>query len=167
MLLNKKRKFTEDIDFAIVEQPHLRPKKKQVFQVTVTPTEVFRTRSAVPFAAELKQAVLIIAQRHPGLAKDWLNDEAAEYYYDDAPQPDVTFWRSFRDILYIYLPTPAYMFATKLAAYRPKDAQDIQILMQDLHIHTRAQAQAIIDRFLLPEAQEFWQVDENLEALFP
>ncbi len=167
MMLNHKRAFTEDIDFALVEQPQLIPQQNQVFQVTVTSAEVFRAQSTVPFSAEFRQAVLLIAQRHPGLAKDWLNDEAAEYYYDDAPRPDVTFWRSFRDVLYVYLPTQAYVFATKIAAYRPKDERDIQILMHDLNLTTRVHAQAIIDRFLLPDAQAFWQVEENLDLLFP
>ncbi len=167
MMLNNKRKFTEDIDFALVERPQLIPRKNQVFQVTVTNAEVFRSRSTVPFSAEFRQAVLVIAQRHPGLAKDWLNDEAAEYYYDDAPQPDVIFWRSFRDVLSVYLPTQEYVFATKIAAYRPKDENDITILMKDLKITNRSQAKVIIDRFLLPEAQEFWQVGENLDTLFP
>lgn len=167
MILHKKRKFTEDIDFAIVEQPQRPPKNNQVFQVTLTTTEVSRSRSTIPFSAEFKQAVLLIAQRHPGLAKDWLNDEAAEYYYDDAPQPDVTFWRSFADVLYVYLPTLEYMFATKIAAYRPKDATDIKVLMKDLKIKNRTHAKAIIDRFLLPQAQEFWEVEDNLDSLFP
>jgi hypothetical protein len=114
----------------------------------------------------LKQAVLIIAQRHPGLARDWFNDEAAEYYYDDAPRPDVTFWRSFGNVLSVYLPTLEYIFATKIAAYRPKDENDITILMRDLQIRNRTQAKVIIDRFLLPEAQEFWQVEDNLDTLF-
>lgn len=166
MMLHKKRKFTEDIDFAIVERPSHLPKKNHVLQVTVSHTEVCRSRSPVPFAAEFKQAVLLIAQRHPGLATDWLNDEAAEYYYDDAPQPDVTFWRSFGNTLYIYLPTLEYIFATKIAAYRPKDETDITLLMKDLHIKNRTQAKVIIDRFLLPDAQAFWQVEDNLDTLF-
>ncbi len=167
MILHKKRKFTEDIDFAIVEQPQRPPKNNKVFRVTLTTTEVFRSRSTIPFSAEFKQAVLTIAERHPGLAKDWLNDEAAEYYYDDAPQPDVTFWRSFGEMLYVYLPTPEYMFATKIAAYRPKDENDIKALIKDLNIKNRTQAKAIIDRFLLPQAQGFWEVEENLDTLFP
>ncbi len=167
MMLHHKRAFTEDIDFALVEQPQHTPRQNQVFQVKVTSAEVFRAQSTVPFSAEFRQAVLLIAQRHPGLPKDWLNDEAAEYYYDDAPQPEATFWRSFGETLYVYLPTQAYVFATKIAASRPKDERDIQILLQDLNITTRVQAKAIIDRFLLPEAQEFWQVEESLDTLFP
>lgn len=60
-----------------------------------------------------------------------------------------------------------YILATKIAAYRPKDADDIQLLISDLHIQTREQAKAIVDKFLLPDAQEFWEVEEKLEILFP
>lgn len=166
MLIHKKRDFTEDIDFAIIQQP-LRILQNRVFQVTVEHTEIAVSRTTAPFSAEFKQAVQIIAQRHSELAEDWLNDEAASYYYDDAPQPEVTFWQSFRGILYCYLPTKEYMFATKIAASRPKDVKDIHMLMKDLKIKNRAQAKRIIDRFLLPEAQTFWQVDDQLDLLFP
>ncbi|GHO87561.1 hypothetical protein [Dictyobacter formicarum] len=166
MLIQKKRQFTEDIDFAIIQQPSRIPRNR-VFQVTIERTEIAQARTTVPFSAEFKQAVQIIAQRHPELAEDWLNDEAASYYYDDAPLPEVTFWQSFQGILYCYLPTKEYMFATKIAASRPKDVNDIQVLMRDLKIKNRAQAKQIIDRFLLPEAQVFWQVDDQLDLLFP
>ena len=63
--------------------------------------------------------------------------------------------------------TMEYILATKIAAYRPKDTDDIQLLIRDLNIHTREQAKAIVDKFLLPDAQEFWEVEEKLEILFP
>ncbi len=40
------------------------------------------------------------------LPPDWMNDDAAEYYYDDAPRVDVQFWRSFEGRLFVYLPLP-------------------------------------------------------------
>jgi hypothetical protein len=166
MLLQQKRRSTLDIDFAIIKSPRAaRPKK--VFRTTIQKIEVSRRTSTVPFAAEFKQAVGIVAQRHTDLLEDWLNDEAAVYFYDDAPRAEVTFWRSFKDILFVYLPTMEYILATKIAAYRPKDADDIQILIRDLNIRTREQAKAIVDTFLLPDAQEFWEVEEKLEILFP
>jgi len=60
-----------------------------------------------------------------------------------------------------------YILATKIAAYRPKDADDIQLLIRDLNIRTREQVKAIVDKFLLPDAQEFWEVEEKLDILFP
>jgi hypothetical protein len=79
----------------------------------------------------------------------------------------VTFWRSFENTLFVYLPTMEYILATKIAAYRPKDADDIQFLIRDLNIRTREQVKTIVDKFLLPDAQEFWEVEEKLEILFP
>ncbi len=165
MLLQEKRRSTEDIDFAIVEDPQITTSRDQVFCIIVKNVEV--ARNTVPYATEFKQAVAIVARRHKNLPDDWLNDEAAVYYYDDAPSAEVTYWRSFRNILYLYLPTMEYILATKIAAYRQKDAKDIQILIDELKVRTHAQAKTIIDKFLLPDAQEFWEVDEKLEILFP
>ncbi len=162
MLLQKKRQFTLDIDFAIIQSPR-RERPKKIFRTTVQRIEVSRSTSTVPFAAEFKQAVGMVAQRHRDLLDDWLNDEAAVYFYDDAPHVEVTFWRSFEDLIFVYLPTMEYILATKNAAYRPKMRDDIQ----DLNIRTREQVKAIVDKFLLPDAQEFWEVEEKLEILFP
>ena len=167
MLLRDKRRSTLDIDFALVENPQPAMLAGQAFPLTVKKTEIARKTTTVPYSAEFKQAVQIVARRHENLPLDWLNDEAAVYYYDDAPQAEGTLWRSFGGILYVYLPTMEYILATKIAAYRPKDAGDIQLLIQELNVHTRAQARAIVDKFLLPDAQEFWEVDEKLEILFP
>ena len=167
MLLQKKRRSTQDIDFAIIEIPQTQIPLDKVFRIVVKKAEVSRKMSTVPYSTEFKQAVEIVARRHKNLSDDWLNDEAAVYYYDDAPYAEVTFWRSFGNIIYVYLPTMEYMLATKIAAYRQKDANDIQKLIQELKIRRLEQAKAIVDKFLLPDAQEFWEVDEKLEELFP
>lgn len=166
MMLNNKRKFTEDIDFAIIERPR-RARPKKAFHTTIQRMDISRRTSAVPFATEFKRAVGMVAQRHTDLLDDWINDEAAVYFYDDAPHAEVTFWRAFGKTVYAYLPTAEYVLATKIAAFRPKDADDIQLLLRDLGVQTRAQAKAIVDKFLLPDAQEFWEVEEKLETLFP
>ena len=166
MILHDKRRSTMDIDFAIVESPGV-TKANKVFRVTVQRAEISSNKSIVPFATEFKQAIEIVAQNHKSLPDDWMNDEAAVYYYDDAPYAEVTLWRSFEDIVYVYLPTMEYILATKIAAYRQRDKKDIQILLHDLNIHTREQAKAIVDRFLLPDAQEFWEVAQKLDVLFP
>ncbi len=110
-----------------------------------------------------------VARRHENLPDDWLNDEAAVYHYDDAPQAEGVFWRAFGqdNILSVYLPTREYILATKLAAYRPKDANDIKMLIQDLDIRSQEQARALVEKFLLPEAREFWEVEKKLKRLFP
>lgn len=165
MLLQKKRRSTQDIDFALVQISQQSSQPDQVLSLAIQRAEV--SRNTVPYSIEFKEAVKIVARRYENLPDDWINDEAAVYYYDDAPHAEGVFWRSFRDILSVYLPTREYILATKIAAYRPKDAGDIQTLIEDLNIQTRAQAKAIVDRFLLPDAQEFWEVEEKLDILFP
>ena len=166
MLLQNKRRSTLDIDFALVELSQQHIQADQVLSLIVQRTEISGNRSTVPHAAEFKKAVEIVAQRHKDLPADWMNDEAAVYFYDDAPYAEGVFWRSFKSILSIYLPTREYILATKIAAYRPKDAEDIKILIQDLNINTREQAKVLVDKHLLPEAQEFWEVEKKLKRLF-
>lgn len=166
MLLQNRRRSTEDIDFALIASPHDQVGSSEVFRAVVQRSEVSRRESLVPFAQEFKEAVSIIAQRHR-LPVDWLNDESAVYLYDDAPQAEVFFWRAFREVLFIYLPTAEYVLALKIAAWRPKDENDIQMLLSELHIENREQAQAIVSTFLLPDAQAFWEVDDHLDILFP
>ena len=163
MLLQEKRKSTKDIDFALLEPPQVIP--TEPFRIHVQKTEI--SKHTIPYALEFQQAIDIVAHKHKNLEDDWLNDEAAIYYYDDTRYAEVTFWRSFgNNILHVYLPTLEYMFATKIAAYRPKDMKDIQSIIHDLQIQTREQAQAIVDTFLLPDAQEFYEVDKRLRRLF-
>jgi hypothetical protein len=165
MLLQNSRRSTEDIDFALIAGPHSQVEPNKVFQTTVQRAEVSKLSSRVPCASEFRQAIEIVAQAR-GLESDWLNDQSAVYYYDDAPSPDVSFWRSFGGVIFVYLPTKEYIFATKIAAYRVKDQEDIKLLVRDLDLRTREQAQAIVDKFLLPEAQQFWQVPRKLKRVF-
>lgn len=164
LILQRERKYTEDIDFALIAGVS-HPTPGQVVQTTVQRLVVASLQSTVPYAVAFRQAVTNVAIANQ-LPPDWMNDEAAEYYYDDAPSVDVLFWRSFEGRLFVYLPTPEYVFATKIMANRPKDQQDIRLLMQKLQIRTRAQAQAIIDRFILPEGQQFYEVSKTLKRLF-
>ena len=69
-------------------------------------------------------------------------------------------------VLFVYLPTMAYVFATKIVAYRRKDLKDIQILMHELGIHGWEDARRVIDTFLLPDAQQCWEVEKKLRRLF-
>ena len=165
MLLQNQRRSTLDIDFALIEPSRKRIRPDRVFPMTIKKAEI-SGNSTVPYAAEFKEAVEIVAQNHKNLPADWMNDEAAVYFYDDAPNAQGTFGRAFENILFVYLPTMEYILATKIAAYRPKDLGDIKILIQELGIQTREQVKAIVDAFLLPEAQEFWEVEKKLKRLF-
>jgi hypothetical protein len=165
MLLQQSRRSTQDIDFALLAEPLARIKPNKVFQVTIQRAEISKRSSRVPDAPKFRQAVAMVAQQ-AGLDADWMNDESAVYLYDDAPLAEATFWRSFAGVLFIYLPTREYVFALKMAAFRAKDQGDIKILVRDLGLQTRAEAQVILDKFLLSEAQKFWQVGKKLKRVF-
>jgi hypothetical protein len=161
MMLQRQRRSTEDIDFALIASPN-RPEPNKVFRTTVQRRgEVAGRGSATVF----KQAVEAVAEFY-GLPLDWMNDESAVYLYDDAPGADVYLWQAFGGALFVYLPTAEYVFALKVAASRRKDQADIKVLLVQLGIASREQAQAIVDKFLLPEAQSFWEVEKKLKRLF-
>lgn len=165
MLLQQVRRSTQDIDFALIIEPGEQETHDHILEVTVQRAELSKRSSRVPDAQKFRQAVAMVAWQ-TGLDPDWMNDESAVYLYDDAPQAEATFWQAFGNVLYIYLPTKAYVFALKMAAFRAKDQDDIKTLVRDLDLRTRAEAQAILDKFLLPEAQQFWQVSKNLKRVF-
>ena len=167
MIIAEQRKSTLDVDFTLLEIPEGSMPPDRVFPVTLRKNVIASRKSTVPYASEFKQAVSVVAARHLNLDSDFINDEAAAYLYDDAPHAEISFWRAFGNTLYTYLPTTEYMFATKIMASRPKDIEDIQILVSALKIRTWEQAKAIIDKFILPDGQSFWEVDEKLENLFP
>jgi hypothetical protein len=161
MLLLGQRRVTDDIDFAMVA-PERRPKTGRVFKTTVQKRGEIATRAG---RGAFSEAVWAVAGTY-GLTEDWLNDESAVYLYDDAPQADVYLWQTFADVLFVYLPVDEYVFALKVTAYRRKDREDCRALMHRLKIRTPEQARALIDLYILPEAQEFWQVEKKLKQLF-
>lgn len=167
MIITEQRKSTLDVDFTLLDIPKGSMPSHRVFPVTLRKNVIAGIKSTVPYATEFKQAVSMVAARHLNLDSDFINDEAAAYLYDDAPHAEISFWRAFGNTLHTYLPTTEYMFATKIMASRPKDIEDIQILMRALNIRTWEQAKAIIDKFIIPDGQSFWEVDEKLENLFP
>jgi hypothetical protein len=161
MLLQGQRRATDDIDFATIA-PRRRPEPGHIFTTTVQRRGEVATRGS---RGAFAQAVESVAASY-GLPVDWLNDESAIYLYDDAPRADIYLWRSWGGVLFVYLPTAEYIFALKVTAYRRKDQGDCKALARDLGIVTPEQAQAIIDRYILPEAQVFWEVPKKLKRLF-
>ena len=161
MLLSGNRRFTDDIDFAIVA-PERRPKLGRIFRTTVQRKNELATRGSRGVFA---QAVESVAASY-GLTDDWMNDESAVYLYDDAPGADIYLWQSWAGVLFVYLPIAEYVFALKVTAYRRKDQADCKILAANLGISTPEQAQAVLDRYILPDAQAFWEVKKKLKQLF-
>ena len=61
-----------------------------------------------------------------------------------------------------------YMVALKILAGRDKDIADCRILLPQTHIRTRKQAQRVLDRYILPDAQqeEAETIEYSLNVLF-
>ncbi|HEU5381906.1 MAG TPA: hypothetical protein VFV38_41330 [Ktedonobacteraceae bacterium] len=161
MLLAGQRRSTEDVDFALIVPPS-RARRDKVMGISVQHGGEIATRAS---SSVFAQAIESVAALY-GLPIDWLNDECASYLYTDAPSASGYLWQSFSGVLHVYLPTAEYVFVLKVFAYRRKDRADVQALLQVLDIRTQAQAQAVIDKFLSPEAQMFWEVPKKLKRLF-
>ncbi len=65
-------------------------------------------------------------------------------------------------------PPKQYMLALKILAGRDKDIADCRILLPQTHIRTRRQAQKVLDRYVLPDAQkdEAETIEYSLNVLF-
>jgi hypothetical protein len=161
MLLQGQRRTTDDIDFATIA-PERQPKTGQVFRTTVQRRGEVATRGSRGMFSQAVEAVAGVYS----LPEDWINDESAIYMYDDAPGADIYLWQSWASVLYVYLPTAEYVFALKVTAYRRKDREDCKMLLRSLGIQTPEQARALIDRYILPDAQAFWEVEKKLKQLF-
>lgn len=160
MLFGQAGRATEDIDFALVA-PAGQPVLNQVFTTTVLRKQEIAKRSS---RGEFAQAVRAVAVSH-GLDEDWMNDEAASYLYDDAPQAEIYLWQAWPN-LFVYLPVSEYIFALKIAAYRQKDRADCKALAAALNLHSAAEGQRVVNLYLTAEAQAFWEVPKKLRRLF-
>ena len=70
--------------------------------------------------------------------------------------------------LQVYAPPKEYIFALKILAGRDQDLADCRILLPQTRIRTRQQAQRVLDRYILPEAQqeEAETIASALDVLF-
>src|SRR5437588_7371054 len=73
-------------------------------------------------------------------------------HYDLVIVPDGNLWKTFGP-LHIYAPPQEYILALKIFAGRNKDIEDCKILLQQVKIGTRQQAQVLLDRYILPDAR--------------
>jgi hypothetical protein len=87
--------------------------------------------------------------------------------YDKIIMPRGTLWRRYGP-LHVYAPPKQYILALKILAGRDQDLADCRILLPQTHIRTRKQAQRVLDRYLLPEAQqeEAETIQHALDVLF-
>jgi hypothetical protein len=75
-------------------------------------------------------------------------------------------WKKYK-VLEVYLPDKEYVLAQKLLINRPKDHEDIRLLFQALGIATKAQAQALLDRYLSQNEQRQLNLTVTLQHYFP
>jgi hypothetical protein len=114
----------------------------------------------------LRDAVQAIAGRY-ALPPNWFNYLTQVLIYDKIIMPRGKLWKRFGP-LHVYAPPKEYILALKILAGRDQDLADCRILLPQTHIRTRKQAQRVLDRYLLPEAQqeEAETIQHALDVLF-
>jgi hypothetical protein len=114
----------------------------------------------------LRDAVQDVAMRYT-LPPNWFNYLTQMLIYDKIIMPRGKLWKRFGP-LHVYAPPKEYIFALKILAGRDQDLADCRILLPQTRIRTRQQAQRVLDRYLLPEAQqeEAETIASSLDVLF-
>lgn len=87
--------------------------------------------------------------------------------YDQIHIPHGRLWRQYGP-LHIYVPPKEYILALKILAGREKDIEDCKLLLQMTKVKTRQQAQRLLDRYILTNAQrdKTEQIESSLDELF-
>src|SRR5258708_28216245 len=107
-----------------------------------------------------------VARKHM-LPPNWFNFLTQVILMHDIYIPDGTLWKRFGP-LHIYIPPREYILALKMTAGRPKDLDDCAILLARTSIKTVEQAQELLNRYILPEAQEEHadKIVKSLDTIF-
>jgi hypothetical protein len=87
--------------------------------------------------------------------------------YDKIIMPRGKLWKRYGP-LQVYAPPKEYILALKILAGRDQDLADCRILLPQTRTRTRRQAQRVLDRYILPEAQqdEAETIASSLNVLF-
>ncbi|SRR6266436_2704345 len=114
----------------------------------------------------LRDGVQIVADKN-ALEPDWFNYMTHLLMFDLVIIPRGKLWRRYGP-LHIYIPPKEYILALKILAGREKDIGDCEILLQQIKITTREQAQKLLDRYILPitQQQNANEIDKSLNELF-
>ena len=114
----------------------------------------------------LRDAVQTIASRY-ALPLNWFNYLTQMLIYDKIIMPRGKLWKRFGP-LHVYAPPKEYILALKILAGRDQDLADCRLLLPQIRIRTRRQALRVLDRYLLPEAQqeEAETIASSLDVLF-
>jgi hypothetical protein len=111
------------------------------------------------------QAIKAVAGRN-NLKQDWANDAVCGilgWMAEGISQP--VFWRKY-GALEIFMPPEDFVLATKIFGFRDKDLNDVMALCSRLQVRTRAQAQAIVDRYVDRATQWEYNTHVALGELF-
>jgi hypothetical protein len=114
----------------------------------------------------LQEGVNAVAETNQ-IDPNWLNYMTQLLMYDLVIVPDGKLWKTYGP-LHIYAPPQEYILALKIFAGREKDIEDCKILLQQGTITTRQQAQILLDRYILPDAQKNnpETIERSLDTLF-
>jgi predicted nucleotidyltransferase len=100
----------------------------------------------------LQESVAAIAEANQ-ISRNWLNYMTHLLMYDLVVIPGGNLWKTYGP-LHIYAPPEEYIFALKIFAGRDKDIEDCKVLLQQMKVDTRQQAQMLLNRYILPDAQQ-------------
>ena len=114
----------------------------------------------------LRDGVQAIAGKY-ALPPNWFNYLTQMLIYDKIIMTRGKLWKRYGP-LHVYAPPKEFMFALKILAGRDQDLADCRILLPQTRIRTRQQAQRVLDRYILPEAQQedAETIASSLDALF-
>ena len=114
----------------------------------------------------LQESVVAVAQANQ-IDPDWLNYMTHLLLYDLVVIPEGNLWKTYGP-LHIYAPPEEYILALKIFAGRDKDIEDCKVLRQQVKIETRQEAQMLLDRYILPDAQQSnaETIGRSLDLLF-
>jgi hypothetical protein len=114
----------------------------------------------------LRDGVQSIASKYT-LPANWFNYLTQMLIYDKIIMPRGKLWKRYGP-LQVYAPPKEYILALKILAGRDQDIVDCRILLPQTHIRTRRQAQRVLDRYVLPDAQrdEAETIEHSLNVLF-
>lgn len=100
----------------------------------------------------LQESVIAVSKANQ-ISLNWLNYMTHLLMYDLVTIPDGNLWKTYGP-LHIYAPPEEYILALKIFAGRDKDIEDCKVLLQQIKIKTRQQAQTLLGRYILPDAQQ-------------
>jgi hypothetical protein len=106
----------------------------------------------------------VVAKAHR-MRKTWLNDDGSMFYTGFTPNAQIYLWQQFNK-LEVYLPDIDVILVLKLMGYREKDYDDILALLELLGVHTRKQAQNVVNDYVSGRWQTEYGLAATLDTLF-